>query len=158
MRLPHEIGIPNDGQTKDFSGSEYRTSKRYGTEELKKANMKKIVTPTKVIHMSGVQAEMTPNSIRNMFIAVGAQAIDAFSIEMKKPVKKTGAPGDAPVKTSRTFAYIEFATEDDAVLAMANFGSLKGFRLSFSKDEMAELKEGFVKKNMEIKTGDQASA
>ena len=28
---------------------------RYGTEELKKANMKKIVTPTKVIHMSGVQ-------------------------------------------------------------------------------------------------------
>ena len=29
VRLPNEIGIPDDGQTKDFSGDEYKTSKRY---------------------------------------------------------------------------------------------------------------------------------
>lgn len=47
VRLPNEIGIPDDGQTKDLLRRRIQTSKRYGTEELKKANMKKIVGPKK---------------------------------------------------------------------------------------------------------------
>ena len=40
VRMPHEAGLPQDGNTKDFSGREYDKFKRYRNEDLKKNNMK----------------------------------------------------------------------------------------------------------------------
>ena len=55
VRLPHEAGLPADGNTKDFSGREYDKYKRYRTEDLKKNNMRKIIEPTSTIHIGGIQ-------------------------------------------------------------------------------------------------------
>jgi len=153
VRLPNEIGITDDGQTKDFSGEEYKTSKRYGTEELKKANMKKIVGPKKVIHINGMEGNVSPNGVRDMLASVGAQVADIIGLEMKKTTKKAGVT--TQVKSNKMFAYAELASVDDAILAIANFGCAKGYRLSFSKDEITQLKESFEKKNIKVLTGDE---
>ena len=58
VRLPHEAGLPADGNTKDFSGREYDKYKRYRTEDLKKNNMRKIIEPTSTIHIGGIQVRI----------------------------------------------------------------------------------------------------
>ena len=55
VRMPQEINMPPDENTKDFSGREYDKFKRYRTEDLKKNNMRKIIEPTPTIHISGIQ-------------------------------------------------------------------------------------------------------
>ena len=71
VKMPHEAGLPANGDTKDFSGHEYDKFKRYRTEDLKRNNMKKIIHPTSTIHIGGIQVKMkiSHQSIFNMIHA-----------------------------------------------------------------------------------------
>ena len=64
--MPHEAGLPQDGNTKDFSGREYDKFKRYRNEDLKKNNMKKIIVPSSTIHISGIQVRFCSQAFSNI--------------------------------------------------------------------------------------------
>ena len=46
---------------------------RFWNEDLKKTNMKKIMLPTKTIHISGIQAGKSPNDVKRAFQGAGLQ-------------------------------------------------------------------------------------
>ena len=66
VRLPWESGLPDTGDTKEFSGPQFLQYKRYRTEELKKNNMRKITGPTSTVHISGIPV-ICPISYRIIF-------------------------------------------------------------------------------------------
>lgn len=73
VRMPYEANLPADDMTKDFSGEQFKKYRRFWNEDLKKTNMKKIMMPTKTIHISGIQAGKSPNDVKRAFQGAGLQ-------------------------------------------------------------------------------------
>ena len=54
---------------------------RFWNEDLKKTNMKKIMMPTKTIHISGIQAGKSPNDVKRAFQGAGLQVLLWHSLQ-----------------------------------------------------------------------------
>jgi len=157
VRLPHEIGLQNDGNTQDFSGPEHQKLKRYWNEELKKNNMRKIISPTSTLHVSGIQAGKSPNDVKRLFESFGLSVIECLGVEVKNK-KKTNeeevAPGTASSKP-RMFCYVQFASIEDGIIALSQFGNSAAMRISFAKDNLATLKRNCIEKKLPLVVGEQ---
>ena len=81
VRMPYEANLPADDMTKDFSGEQFKKYRRFWNEDLKKTNMKKIMMPTKTIHISGIQAGKSPNDVKRAFQGAGLQVLLWHSLQ-----------------------------------------------------------------------------
>merc|ERR1712106_15177 len=162
VRMPHEIGLPPDSNTKDFSGQEYQKFKRYWNEDLKKNNMRKIIKPTVTVHISGLTGSQSPNDIKRLFQSAGLTVYDCVGVQVKFKKKKEdentipAPPGTAgPTSSGRMFAYVQFGSIDDGIIGLAQYGNSAGMRISFAKDDLATLKKNCIEKKLTIIEGDQ---
>lgn len=159
VRLPHEIGLPRDENTKDFSGTEYAKFKRYWNEDFKKNNMRKIIKPTATIHISGLTGGQSPNDIKRLFESAGLRVFDCVGVAVK--AKKKEEEGQAPpppgvaAGAGRMFSYVQFGSVDEGVIGLAQYGNSAGMRISFAKDDLATLKKNCIEKKLTIIEGDQ---
>jgi len=156
VRMPHEANLPPDDMTKDFSGKQFEKYKRFWNEDLKKTNMKKIMLPTKTIHISGIQAGKSPNDVKRAFQGAGLQVVECIGVAVKnkKKVDPKAAPGTTP-PGPRMFCYLEFVTAEDGVMGLAQYGNSAGMRISFAKDPISVLRQQCKEKEMELIEGDQ---
>eukprot|EP00092_Neocalanus_flemingeri_P031323 GFUD01034019.1.p1 GENE.GFUD01034019.1~~GFUD01034019.1.p1 ORF type:complete len:258 (-),score=75.84 GFUD01034019.1:148-921(-) len=155
VRMPEEIGLPGDVNTKDFSGPEYQKFRRYWSEELKKNNMRKIIIPTSTVHISGVQNGKSPNDVRRLFETFGLDVVDCVGVEVKSKKKKDGVVQPLPPTTPKMFCYVQFATVDDGLVGLSQFGNSAGMRISFAKDNLESLKKNCIEKKLPLIIGDQ---
>lgn len=153
VRLPEEIGLPRDENTKDYTGAEYNKFKRYWNEDMKKNNMRKIIKPTTTVHIGGLKTGQSPNEVRRLFESAGLSVYDCVGVAVKTKVKE-GEAKPAP-GTGRMFAYLQFGSVDDGVIGLAQYGNSAGMRISFAKDDLATLKKNCVEKKLSIIEGDQ---
>jgi len=157
VRMPHEAGLPQDGNTKDFSGREYDKFKRYRNEDLKKNNMKKIIVPSSTIHISGIQSGKSPNDVKRLFESIGLNVSDCIgvAIKAKKPKENDTAPPGTTPTGPKMFCYVQFNSVDDGLIGLANFGNSVGMRMSFAKDNLDTLKKNCIEKKLPLIMGDQ---
>jgi len=157
VRLPHEIGLPPDDNTQDFSGPEYQKLRRYWNEELKKNNMRKIISPTATMHISGVQPGKSPNDVKRLFENFGLSVVDCVGVNVKKKKRLDGEEGlsTGVAGAGRMFCYVQFATVDDCIVGLSQFGNSAGMRISFAKDNLETLKQNCIEKNLPLVEGDQ---
>jgi len=154
VRMPQEINMPPDENTKDFSGREYDKFKRYRTEDLKKNNMRKIIEPTPTIHISGIQHGKSPNDVKRLFESLGLHVSDCIGVAVKaKKPKENEPPGTEAAQ--RMFCYVQFHSVDDCLIGLANFGNSVGMRMSFAKDNLDTLKKNCIEKKLTLYMGDQ---
>jgi len=160
VRMPQEIGLPADDYTQDFSGPEFQKFKRYWTEELKRNNMRKIIAPTSTIHVGGIQAGKSPNDIKRLFENFGLTVLDCVGVSIKKK-KKDGEeavpppPGNSSL--GRMFCYVQFASVDDSLIGVSQFGNAAGMRISFAKDNLDILKKNCIEKKLPLIMGEQVA-
>jgi len=153
VRMPGEIGLANDDNTKDYTGADYNKFKRYWNEEMKKNNMRKIIKPTTTVHIGGLKTGQSPNEIRSLFESAGLVVYDCVGVAVKIKKKEGDAP--TPAGMGRMFAYLQFGTVDDGVIGLAQYGNSAGMRISFAKDDLATLKKNCIEKKLSIIEGDQ---
>jgi len=153
VRMPVEIGLPNDENTKDYTGADYNKFKRYWNEDMKKNNMRKIIKPTTTVHIGGLKTGQSPNEVRSLFESAGLTVYDCVGVAVKIKKKEGDAP--TPAGGGRMFAYLQFGTVDDGVIGLAQYGNSAGMRISFAKDDLATLKKNCIEKKLSIIEGDQ---
>lgn len=155
VRMPEEIGLPGDVNTKDFSGPEYQKFKRYWSEDMKKNNMRKIITPTSTIHISGLQAGTSPNDVKRLFENFGLCVAEVVGVAVKSKKKKDGEVIPLPPGSPRMFCYVQFASVEDGLVGLSQFGNSAGMRISFAKDNLETLKKNCIEKKLPLILGDQ---
>jgi len=153
VKMPEEAGLPPDDMTKDFSGTEYQRVKRYWNEDLKKQNMKKLMKPSKTIHISGIQAGTSPNDVKRAFEGSGLDVDGVLGVAVRAKSKKAETL-PAVVAKPRMFCYLEFTSPDDGVLGLAQYGNSAGMRISFATDDITALRQQCLNKGMELIEGD----
>ena len=86
--------------------------------------------------------------------------MDCVGVSIKKkktPEGKEVVPPPSNVNVGRMFCYVQFASVDDSLIGVSQFGNAAGMRISFAKDNLDILKKNCIEKKLPLIMGEQVA-